>query len=94
MLQARAILDLAEALDDELESRGGTRLLAEVELPLVDVLADLERTGVAVDTEHLQSLEAHFAGEVKKAADEAYDVIGKEINLGSPKQLRWCCSTS
>ena len=88
MLQARAILDLAEALDDELESRGGTRLLAEVELPLVDVLADLERTGVAVDTEHLQSLEAHFAGEVKKAADEAYDVIGKEINLGSPKQLQ------
>ena len=85
MLQARAILDLAEALDDELESRGGTRLLAEVELPLVDVLADLERTGVAVDTEHLQSLESHFAGEVKKAADEAYDVIGKEINLGSPE---------
>ncbi|HSE71976.1 MAG TPA: DNA polymerase I [Nocardioidaceae bacterium] len=88
MLQARAILDLAEALDDELESRGGTRLLAQVELPLVHVLADLERTGIAVDIEQLQALESHFAGEVKKAADEAYDVIGKEINLGSPKQLQ------
>ena len=88
MLQARAILDLAEALDDELESRGGTRLLADVELPLVHVLADLERIGIAVDVEHLETLEAHFAGEVKKAADEAYDVIGKEINLGSPKQLQ------
>jgi DNA polymerase-1 len=88
MLQARATLDLAEALDDELESRGGTRLLADVELPLVHILAGLEQTGVAVDVEHLESLESHFAGEVKKAADEAYDVIGKEINLGSPKQLQ------
>ena len=88
MLQARAVLDLAAALDDELESRGGTRLLAEVELPLVHVLAELEHTGVAVDVPQLESLEAHFAGEVKKAADEAYDVIGKEINLGSPKQLQ------
>ena len=88
MLQARAVLDLAAALDEELEAGGGTRLLADVELPLVHVLADLERLGIAVDVEHLESLEAHFAGEVKKAADEAYDVIGKEINLGSPKQLQ------
>jgi DNA polymerase-1 len=88
MLQARATLDLAAALDEDLEERGGTRLLADVELPLVHVLAELERTGVAVDGEHLQSLESHFAAEVKKAADEAFDVIGKEINLGSPKQLQ------
>jgi DNA polymerase-1 len=88
MLQARAILDLAAALDDELEERGGTRLLADVELPLVYVLAELERIGVAVDVEQLEGLEAHFAAEVKKAADDAFDVIGKEINLGSPKQLQ------
>jgi DNA polymerase I len=88
MLQARAVLDLAEALDEDLEQRGGTALLADVELPLVLVLAEMERTGVAVDVEQLQSLEAHFAGEVKRAADEAFGVIGKEINLGSPKQLQ------
>ncbi|HET7388041.1 MAG TPA: DNA polymerase I [Nocardioidaceae bacterium] len=88
MLQARAVLDLAAALDDELEERGGTSLLADVELPLVDVLAQMERVGVAVDVGQLESLEAHFAGEVKKAADEAFSVIGKEINLGSPKQLQ------
>ena len=88
MLQAWTVLELAAALDDELEERGGTRLLAEVELPLVHVLADLERIGVAVDVDQLEGLEAHFAGEVKKAADEAFDVIGKEINLGSPKQLQ------
>ncbi len=88
MLHARAVLDLAAALDDELEERGGTRLLTEVELPLVDLLAQMERTGIAVDGDHLSALEDHFAAEVKLAAEEAFAVIGKEINLGSPKQLQ------
>jgi DNA polymerase-1 len=88
MLHARAVLDLAEVLDAEVEQHGGSRLLAEVELPLVRCLARMEQTGIAVDLDHLQGLEAHFAGEVKKAADEAFSVIGKEINLGSPKQLQ------
>ncbi|HEX5090294.1 MAG TPA: DNA polymerase I [Nocardioides sp.] len=88
MLHARAVLDLAAALDEELEQRGGTRLLTEVELPLVDLLAQMERTGIAVDGDHLSALEDHFAAEVKLAAEEAFAVIGKEINLGSPKQLQ------
>ncbi len=88
MLHARAVLDLAEALDEAIEEHGGARLLAEMELPLVDLLADLERTGVAVDLEHLESLERHFGDEVARAAEEAFGVIGKEINLGSPKQLQ------
>ncbi len=88
MLHARAVLDLAAALDDELEDRGGTRLLADIELPLVDLLAKMEQTGIAVDTEHLEALESHFASEVRNAAEEAFAVIGKEINLGSPKQLQ------
>ncbi len=88
MLHARAVLDLAAALDDELEERGGTALLNDVELPLVDLLAQLEQTGIAVDVDHLESLESHFATEVRTAADDAYSVIGKEINLGSPKQLQ------
>ena len=88
MLHARAVLDLAAALDDELEERGGTRLLADIELPLVDLLAKMEQTGIAVDTDHLEALEGHFATEVRDAAEQAFAVIGKEINLGSPKQLQ------
>ncbi len=88
MLHARAVVDLADALDAEIEERGGVRLLAEVELPLIDLLALMEQTGIAVDVDHLQSLESHFAGEVKRAAEDAFSVIGKEINLGSPKQLQ------
>jgi DNA polymerase-1 len=88
MLHARAVIDLAEALDGEVEAAGGTSLLAEIELPLVEVLEDMERIGIAVDGDHLEQLESHFADEVRRAADEAFSVIGKEINLGSPKQLQ------
>lgn len=87
-VHARAILDLAEALDEELADRGGTALLADVELPLVTVLAQMEQLGIAVDTDRLEELESGFGEGVRTAAQEAYDVIGKEINLGSPKQLQ------
>ena len=88
MLRARATVDVAEALDAELEQRGGTALLRDVELPLVGVLADMERAGIAVDDDRLADLESDFATQVRAAAEEAYAVIGKEINLGSPKQLQ------
>ena len=88
MQKAHAVVDLAVALETELASRGGSSLLADVELPLVYVLESMEQTGIAVDVDLLTSLEAHFAGKVKQAADDAYAVIGKQINLGSPKQLQ------
>ncbi|HEU4912523.1 MAG TPA: DNA polymerase I, partial [Actinomycetes bacterium] len=88
VVRARAVLELADRLDTELEAKQATRLLKEVELPLVQVLATMERTGIAVDTEHLASLESHFGSAVKEAADEAYAVLGRELNLGSPKQLQ------
>jgi DNA polymerase I len=88
MLHARAVIDLARALESEVDRAGGARLLTEVELPLVRVLAKLEQTGIAVDQDQLTALEEHFADQVRNEAEEAYAVIGKEINLGSPKQLQ------
>jgi DNA polymerase I len=88
MLRARAILDLAEALESVLEERGGSQLLGDLELPLTALLADMERTGIAADVQWLAELEARFAGEVKQAAEKAYATIGHEVNLGSPKQLQ------
>ncbi|MGH8893844.1 MAG: DNA polymerase I, partial [Actinomycetes bacterium] len=88
VVRARAVLELAERLDTELEAKQASRLLREVELPLVGVLAVIERTGVAVDHDHLAGLEAQFGAAVKSAADDAYAVLGREINLGSPKQLQ------
>jgi DNA polymerase-1 len=88
MVRARAIVDLADALETDLEARGGSRLLREVELPLTALLAEMERTGIAADMDWLVELEARFAGEVKRVADEAYSCVGREFNLGSPKQLQ------
>ncbi|MGI5148784.1 DNA polymerase I [Plantactinospora sp. CA-294935] len=90
MLRARATLDLADAIGAELSRDGeqSARLLGEVEQPLIEVLAAMERTGIAADTDYLSELEAHFAGEVKAVAQAAYGVIGREFNLGSPKQLQ------
>jgi DNA polymerase-1 len=88
VVRARAVADLAVALDADLARRGGTTLLRDLELPLVAVLADCERTGIAVDTEHLAMLEAKLRELVKAAADEAYATVGHEFHLGSPKQLQ------
>ena len=74
-------------LEAELETRGGTALLREVELPLLDVLADLEQAGIAVDVEHLEDLEAEF-GEHMRGAETRRTSSAGEFNLGSPKQLQ------
>ncbi|MBP2338154.1 DNA polymerase-1 [Saccharothrix coeruleofusca] len=88
IVRAFAVAELADALDQELVRTGQEKLLADLELPLMAVLDEVEAVGIAVDDEHLAALEAHFAAGVKQAAQDAYSVIGKEINLGSPKQLQ------
>ena len=88
VVRARAVVDLAELLERELAERGGTALLRDVELPLVGVLARMEQLGIAADTDHLDRLHAHFSAQVKEAAEAAYAVVGREFNLGSPKQLQ------
>ncbi len=87
-LQARAVLDLADALETELEERGGTRLMRDVELPLLHVLADLEQVGIAVDTDHLGRLDGEFGDAMRGAETTAHELAGRPFNLGSPKQLQ------
>ncbi len=87
-LRARATLDLAAGLDVDLDKRGAVRLLREVELPLVRVLAGMERIGIAADRGYLDELEGEFAAAVRQAVEHAHQVVGREFNLGSPKQLQ------
>ncbi len=88
MLQARAVLDLGEAFAARLEEVGATRLLHEVELPTSELLARMERHGIAADRPHLEAMEQQFAGAVQQAVKEAHASVGREFNLGSPKQLQ------
>ena len=88
MVRARAVIDLAQALETDLAERGGASLLAEVELPLLRTLALMERDGIAVDSDYLDSLHRDFDTAVRAAEADAFAVLGRPMNLGSPKQLQ------
>jgi DNA polymerase-1 len=88
ILRARAVVDLADALDAELERIDSTELLGDMELPVQQVLAEMEAAGIAVDLGMLTELQSLFGDQIRDAAEAAYAVIGKQINLGSPKQLQ------
>ncbi|SDF80639.1 DNA polymerase I [Blastococcus aurantiacus] len=87
-LKAVAVNDLSDALETVLGSKGGDALLGGIELPLTRVLAAMEYRGIAVDLDFLHDLQKEFADGVAAAAAECYAVIGREVNLGSPKQLQ------
>jgi len=88
MVAARAVLDLAVVLAQLLDERELRQLLVDVELPLTGVLGRMEQAGVAVDVDLLEQLLARFARRIEEAAQAAYGVLGRELNLGSPKQLQ------
>ncbi len=88
ILRARAVVDLADALDEELARIDSSSLLGEMELPVQSVLAGMESTGIAVDLDKLDVLQSEFGDQIRDAAESAYSVIGQQINLGSPKQLQ------
>ena len=88
LLRARAVADLADALDEELDRIESASLLTEMELPVQSTLAAMEAIGIAVDQDKLDTLQREFGGQIRDAAEAAYSVIGKQINLGSPKQLQ------
>ena len=88
ILRASAVMDLADALDEELARIDSSALLTSMELPVQRALAKMETAGIAVDLARLTDLQTEFADQIRDAAEAAYAVIGKQINLGSPKQLQ------
>jgi DNA polymerase-1 len=87
-VRAAAVVDLVDVLEGQLVERGADHLLRDVELPLEGVLERVEHTGIAADAEYLAALEKEYDTAVQQAAAQAYEVIGREVNLGSPKQLQ------
>ncbi|MEV7419993.1 DNA polymerase I [Streptomyces sp. NPDC089919] len=88
MAQARAVLDLGDAFTAKLAEVGAAELLHDVELPTSELLARMERAGIAADRDHLEAMERQFADAVQQAVKEAHAAVGHEFNLGSPKQLQ------
>lgn len=63
-------------------------LMAEIEMPLVPILAEMELTGVAIDTDWLSRLSDLLEERIRVAEIEVYRLAGTEFNIGSPKQLQ------
>jgi DNA polymerase-1 len=62
-------------------------LFAQVEMPLMGVLAGMERAGVRIDTGALAQFSGQLEGDIREAEQKVYDDAGEEFNIGSPKQL-------
>ena len=85
---ALAVSRLAPALEQALAAQGMAGLYAEIENPLVRVLARMEHVGIGVDMAELRAIYDRLTGEVKRLTDEIHHVAGRTFNLNSPIQLR------
>lgn len=87
-LSAWAAAILFDITKRQLEPRTLTAVYRAIELPSSIVLAKMESTGIAIDRSNLESQQESLAKEVEQIAQEAYSIIGHEVNLASPKQLQ------
>ncbi|MEV7648597.1 DNA polymerase I [Arthrobacter sp. NPDC089319] len=88
VVQAFAALQLSEHFAGQLVERGANQLMGGLDLPLSLVLARMELAGIAMDASALDRLVDDFTVTIDAASSAAFGIIGKEINLGSPKQLQ------
>ena len=84
---AGVLAGLYDALATKVSEEGMDRLLAEVELPLALVLADMERTGMLVDREGLVAFGEKMKQELEGCLARIYEQVGYQFNVNSPKQL-------
>lgn len=81
-------LRLHQQIWGQLEKTEGQRHIFEaIEMPLVPVLADIERTGVRIDKQTLADLTHEFGERIDELAQQAHDIAGQPFNLGSPSQI-------
>lgn len=79
---------LRPILAERIEQAGLSRLLADVEMPLIDVLVELESNGVKLDVARLAELSHRFGQRMDTTEEEIYQLAGRRLNIASPKQLQ------
>lgn len=85
---AMALFNLKASLEQELKDRNVLGLYVDLELPIAELLAKMERLGITVDQRKLTDLRNFFATEVERETKATYDAVGHEFNVASPKQLQ------
>lgn len=86
-LELYSVHELWKKFAEELEKNGQHKLYYDIELPLVEVLADMQYTGVLVDREALKSFGERLSGGIAELEAAIYEYAGDKFNINSPKQL-------
>ena len=84
---ADVTLKLKNVLEKELKQNDAESLFRDIEMPLVPVLAYMERNGVRIDTEALKETSRHFTARMQQIEKEVHRLAGVEFNIASPKQV-------
>ncbi len=84
---ADVTLQLKEIFTLELDQTETKKLFDEIEMPLMPVLADMEKEGIRVDIDFLKSLSHDLGNDIKALETLIYETAGEQFNLASPKQL-------
>ena len=84
---ADVTFQLKENFTLQLDNTGTKKLFDEIEIPLVKVLAAMEKEGIRVDVDFLKSLSHDLGNDIQKLESTIYEIAGEKFNLASPKQL-------
>ncbi len=84
---ADVTLRLKNILEPKLKEVGAEKLFYEIEMPLVEVLADMEMAGVNIDTESLKETSTELTQRMIEIEQEIYEMAGERFNISSPKQV-------
>jgi DNA polymerase-1 len=85
--ESRLVFELAGRQREQLAQFGLERLMAEIEMPLIEVLAAMERDGIKLDTERLAEIGRGMEERIDELEREIFDLAGHEFTIGSPQQL-------
>ena len=84
---ADVTLQLSEIFNAELDKTHTKKLFEEIEIPLVTVLASMEKEGINLDVPFLKSLSKELGDDISQLESRIYEIAGEKFNLASPKQL-------
>lgn len=84
---ADVTLQLSEIFNSELDKTHTKKLFEEIEIPLVGVLASMEKEGINLDVPFLKSLSKELGDDIAQLESRIYEIAGEKFNLASPKQL-------
>ena len=85
--ESRLVWEIAKLQRESMQEQGLEQLMDDVEMPLVEVLAEMERVGVMLDAERLAEIGSGFEQRIEQLQSEVHELAGREFTIGSPQQL-------